>query len=678
MHCDFVEVWMKKYAHVVPLTLAFLLIVNSLAIGGGKELGYQSPQEIAAAVEKIAKDNKDLAAYQSLGRTPGGRDILMLELGKRDTTLPAVMVVANMEGDYPMATRAAMQLARLLVGDWNGALDSCRWYISPLGNPDGYANFFASPLTAKFVNAKPFNDDNDDAVDEDGPDDLNGDGYITMMRQVHPEGEWVAVEGNPVLMKRADPGKGEIGKYRTFTEGFDNDGDGRINEDGPGGVNPGHNFPHDFQQYTTTDGPWPASEPESRAILQFAFDHPEIALLLVLDRTNSLKNVPEASKKAEGAQDKYKLPEEIAKEAGIDPEAEFTMDELVEMGREFTGYQELTEEMVLQFLGVGAAVNPDREDLPYWNEINKRYTDFIKEAGLDGERLKPKDFPPGSIEEWGYFQYGVPTFSMDFWSLPKAKKEEKKTEGMLTPEAIEKMSNDEFIALGKDKIDGFLKASGAPAQYTADMVIMALQGGMLDTKKMAEMMRKMKEKEEAGGADEVEQALHTYKPEAFVSWQPYTHPTLGEVEIGGMIPYSTVALTVDTADALIDKQLPFVRNLAGLLPKIAVKKVDITKRSDNVWQVDAWVANNGFLPYPTYQGKRCLRPTPAVATIVGESLTILEGRPRTVLGLLGGSGGFEKVSWLIAADEGRTIIIKAFSFSAGQDEKRVTLKGGGQ
>ncbi len=671
---------MKSVGCARLLMIASLLFASSLVIAGGAELGYRSPQEIQSTMEKTAKANGSIATLHTLGQTPGGKDILLMELGPAKKDVPAVLLVANMEGDSPPATRAAMQLISLLTGDWKTDTDSLRWYIMPMANPDGYAAFFSAPLDNRFVNGRAVNDDRDDATNEDGPDDLNGDGYITVMRQVHPEGEWIAVEGNPVLMKRAESGKGEQGTYRLFEEGIDNDGDGKINEDGPGGANPGHNFPHDFRHYAYANGLFPASEPETRAVLQFAFDHPEIAMLLVFDRTNSLANVPESSRRSEATQDTYHLPHRIAEQAGVDPDEEFTLDQLVEMGKEFTGMQDLTPEMVLQFLGVGAAVNPDRNDLPYWTEISKRYKDFLKDAGMESKRLKAKDFPAGSIEEWGYYQYGVPTYSMDFWTLPESPKEDagEKKEGMMTPDEIEKMSNEEFIALGKDKIDAFLKASGAPAQYTADMVIMGLQGGMMTTKKMAEIMRKMKKKDEAGGADETEQALYDYNTDAFVAWTAYKHPTLGDVEIGGMIPYSTVAPPADTVDAVIAGQLPFIRQLASWRPRIALDKIDITPVSDGVWKVDAWVADNGFLPYPTYQGKRCQRPSPAIATISGDNITVLEGRPRTVLDIIDGSGGVRKVSWLVHAGSGDKVTIKASSFSAGSDARTVALTGGDQ
>lgn len=642
----------------------------------GSQFTYHSPGQIRETVKDIDVQYGQLSVLHLLARSPGDRDVLLLELGERRSDAPAILVAANMEGDCPIATEAALQLARLLVTDWRAELERHTWYILPVGNPDGHARFFRRPLDSGFTNDRPLNDDNDDATDEDGPEDLNADGYITMMRQAHPEGTWAKVDGNPVLMKKADSAKGVKGEFRLFTEGIDNDGDGKINEDGPGGAIPGHNFPHNFQHYTTTDGRWAASEPETRGLLRFAFDHPEIAMVVTFGRSNSLKEIPPSSRKTEAAQDKYKLPENFAKRMGVDPKTEFPLKELVEMGREYTGYTELTEEMVLQFLGVGAAANPDKADLPYWTELSKRYNEFIKKAGLDAERLKPPAFSPGCIEEWAYYQYGVPSFSMDFWTLPAKKKDKKEGDGALSADEIEKMSNEDFVGMGEEKIAALLKATGAPAHFTPQMVISAVQSGMMDTKKVAEFMRDAEKKKEAGGIDETDDALYAFNQDAFATWEPYNHPTLGAVEIGGRLPYATLAPPAARVSELLDAQLPFVRELAALLPRVVIKKVEPTREAPDVWKLSAWIVNEGFLPFPTHQGKRCKRPTPVVVTLVGESVTLLEGRDRAVLKLLEGSGGTAKVTWLLQAKEGTPITLHVHSFSAGSDSATLTLTGG--
>ena len=659
-------------ATTVALTL---LVALTFGVAAQTEAAYRPPKEINQTLKELTNQHQSNASLIELTRTPGDRELYMLELGPKDSNLPAILVVANMEGNSPMGSSAAVELARLLLTDWKDELTTHRWYILACGNPDGYARYFSKPLADAQVNDHPFNADKDDATDEDGSEDLNGDGYITSMRQVHPEGTYVEVADNPLLMRKVDNAKGEVGKYRLFREGIDNDGDGELNEDGPGGVNPGHNFPHNFKHYTTTDGSWAASEVESRALLEYCFDHPEIAMALTFGRSNSLKNVPESNRRAEAGGNKFKLPKRWAKRMGIDPEKEFAMKELLPMARDFTGYKELTEDMLLQWLDAGAKVNPDKNDLGYLKEISKRFNDFLKENELDDKALDAPGFSDGCFEEWAYYQYGVPSFSINFWTLPEPQKEEKKADdSTLTLDQLEEMSSDEVIALGEEKIAAFMKAQDAPEQYSAAMVIKGLEGGMMTPKRIAKMMRSSKKDDDEGGADEKDEALFAFSPDAFVDWQPYDHPTLGGVEIGGMIPMSDITPPFETADEMISKQLPFIRDLASLLPKLAISKVKTTRRSAGVWLVEAWIANEGFLPYPTHQGKRSQRPAPAVAKISGRPVDFLEGRARQPLGVLGGSGGVEKVSWLLKAKDGSEVTVEAHSFSAGTDKQVVTLK----
>jgi len=634
---------------------------------------YASPDQVIRKVRRLASDHRGVKMHV-LAQTPGGRQVVLLEIGSDRYDAPAVLVLANPEGNQPSATQAALTLSETLVRDWTD-LNHIKWYIVPMVHPDGHARFFQTPSAENFGNERPVNDDMDDQTDEDGPQDLNGDGYITVMRQKHPEGTWLAVQGGP-LMKKAERSKGEQGVYRLFPEGIDNDGDGLINEDGPGGVIVGHNFPHRFAYHTSTGGPWPASEEETRGLLRFAFDHPDVVMVLTLGRTNSLKTVPPSSQQAEAGGDKYKLPKQFAEAMGLDPDTEYPIKDLVEMAREYTGYQELTEDMVLQFLGVGAAVNPNPGDLPYWNEVSKRYNEFMKEAKLDGKRLDPPDSPPGSVEEWAYYQYGVSSYSMDFWTLPVKEKESKDKKGDFpSPDEIEKMSNEDFIALGEEKIDAFLKESGAPPQFKAVMVINALKSGMMDTKRMAKMMRDNQKKEDTGGVDEADQALFDADPSAFLEWTPYDHPTLGRVEIGGRRPWSLLAPSAEAADSLIQKQLPFVRELVKLLPRFVIEPVEVSRVRDGVYRVEAWVRNQGFLPYPTHHGVRCKRPVPMVMTLQGDGVLPLEGERRIVLGLLEGSGGSQKCSWLLRAREGTAVQLEVRG-PAGTAKTSVTLKGG--
>ena len=246
---------------------------------------YSDPAAVNRMVEQLRLANPSLVKVHKLAVTPGGREMLMIEIGKSGTSVPAVLVGANFSGLTPLATEAAMSLASRVVSDasLNGKLT---WYILPVGNPDAYARYFTKPLWADPGNGRPFNDDTDDQTDEDGYNDLDGNGIITQMRVKVPDGTWVPVEGEPRLMRKADAAKGERGIYKLYTEGIDDDGDGQYNEDVPGGTNVNINFPHLFKKFGRRSGLYPGSEPESEAMLKFAFSHPEIAMVLAFGQTN--------------------------------------------------------------------------------------------------------------------------------------------------------------------------------------------------------------------------------------------------------------------------------------------------------------------------------------------------------------------------------------------------------
>jgi hypothetical protein len=67
--------------------------------------------------------------------------------------------------------------------------------------------------------------------------------------------------------------------YRLVSEGIDNDGDGRLNEDGIGGIDMNRNFPRNWEsEYLQPGaGPFPLSEPETYATIKFIDAHPNIS-----------------------------------------------------------------------------------------------------------------------------------------------------------------------------------------------------------------------------------------------------------------------------------------------------------------------------------------------------------------------------------------------------------------
>ena len=643
---------------------------------------YHAPEEQRMAVREMARTNPEITHIHTLAKSPGGRDLILLEIGpetqKKEKRFPAVFVASNMEGTVSISSEAALHLARLVL-DEPELRDDLTWYILPCGNPDAAANYFLKPLIQDARNSSPVNDDRDEATDEDGPDDLNGDGYLTQMRVKDPAGEWIVVSEEPRLMRKANPSKGEKGIYKLYPEGVDNDGDGLINEDGTGGVNVGIAFPHLFKHFEPARGLWPGSENETFALLKFFDEHREVGLTFVFGETNFCLSPPRGGRKGGADLSQVKIPKNIADSINADPDKTYTMAEIVDLlkGVVPPGI-EIDEAMVAGFLGLGAVVNPLEEDLKFYRELSEQYKEYLKENKLDAKRLDPAMDKDGSFELWAYYQLGLPSFALDFWTPPEANEEE--AEGEITAEKLETMSNEEFMALGEEKIDAFLKSAGAPDAFNAVKIFESFKSGMMDTKKMAEVLKKMPKPPDKGGADLREKAVLAWSDKelsgrGFVDWTPFQHPSLGEVEIGGFVPFTDNTPPPTMMEELLKGQVPWVFEISKKMARIKISGTEIESLGAGIYEVKVWVENVGVLPYPTAMGQRNRRILPVVVTLNGDDFKIIEGKERSTIASIPGMSSKE-VTWMLKADKPVKIEVKAETQNAWSDARMIDLGGG--
>ena len=174
---------------------------------------------------------------------------------------PTILLVGGLDGVSTAGAEAVLRVTDELLGAPERLPAGVAFLAVPWANPDGLARQQVDG-TGGGRNDLAHDDDGDGAVDEDGPDDLNGDGLITTMLLADPEGGWLLTDDEPALPKRASSAAGEQGAYRWLSEGKDDDGDGLYNEDGLGGVVVGKNFPHAFTMWTSDSGRWAASTSE--------------------------------------------------------------------------------------------------------------------------------------------------------------------------------------------------------------------------------------------------------------------------------------------------------------------------------------------------------------------------------------------------------------------------------
>ncbi|MDZ7371114.1 MAG: M14 family metallopeptidase [candidate division KSB1 bacterium] len=256
-------------AAVLSIVLAEMLSAKVLD-------GYFSIDELNQRCEALARAHPQLVRVDTLARTPGGRPVLRLRIGRSDD-LPAMLLIGGAEGDDLASPQVCLGFAeRLLFSDRLAVLQDAAMFIIPCLNVDAAASAFtASPRWNRCTNDRAVDDDHDGETDEDGYEDLNGDGLITLMR-VAGAGEWLEDQECPPLLRRADADKGEVGNWRLYGEGLDNDRDGRWNEDPPGGVDLNRNFSYRYRYFAEAAGDDPLSEPESRALADFLIAHSNI------------------------------------------------------------------------------------------------------------------------------------------------------------------------------------------------------------------------------------------------------------------------------------------------------------------------------------------------------------------------------------------------------------------
>ncbi|MEN8121596.1 MAG: M14 family metallopeptidase [Bacteroidota bacterium] len=638
---------------------------------------YHNYSEQNNALTQLNKKLPKNTKIHKLATTPGKKQVLLFEIGAeigaKKKKNPAVFLVANLEGQLPISISAAIYLINDIIGDAKYYSD-LSWYIIPNANPDASQNYFSKLKYADSRNGLKHNDDMDDQTDEDPFDDLNGDGLITQMRVKDILGEWLPDEKDPRMMRKADKSKGEKGLYKLYSEGLDNDKDGKYNEDPVGGTNIGINFPHLHKPFTQTGGIWPGSADESYAIMKFINEHPEIAMTMTYGSTNFCLIPPKGGRKGSVDLSRIKLDKGQARMLGAEEKKFYSLEQIVEMAQQL--YPGVTEEQVASFMGLGAMVNPLSKDLKFYKSLSEDYKKYLKSKKMDTKRLDPQKAKDGSFELWSYYHLGVPTFSMDFWTLPKPS-EEKKSNG-LSLDKLEKMSKKDFLKLNNTKVDSFLQENKAPKQFSAERVKKMVKEGKMTPEKMVEMFKKGQKSKNGKKDNEKLKALLAYSDselggKGFVDWKPYNHPDFGEVEIGGEVPFTNNTPPTAILDSLLNSQIPWIYKLTDKLPDLKIVKTMVKNQGGHVYKLEAWVENKGFLPFPTAMGKKNGHVQVAVLELTGK-VEVLSGKKRTPIRSLEGKS-IVKYSWLVQSDTNQDIQISLSSANAGGDSKQIKLGG---
>jgi murein tripeptide amidase MpaA len=340
---------------------------------------YLRYADLVAALESLAAQHPSLMHLESIGESYEGRDIWLAKITRFDTgpdhEKPALWVDGNIHATEVSGSMACLYFIGHLLSRYGAddevtrCLDTRVFYVCPRLNPDGAECALADVPKLLRSSTRPYPHD-EEPIEGLVREDVDGDGRVLTMRVPDPNGPWKAAERDPRLLVRRDPTETGGRYYRLLPEGRIENFDGATYKlaSKKEGLDLNRNFPagwrQEHEQYGA--GPYPTSEPEVRAAVQFIASHPNITGA-VLFHTYSGVLLRPYSHQADDT-----LPAEDL----------WTYQKLGAKGTEITGYPNISV-----------------------------YHDF---------RYHPKEVITGSFDDWAYDHLGLFAWTVEIWSPQRA------------------------------------------------------------------------------------------------------------------------------------------------------------------------------------------------------------------------------------------------------------------
>jgi hypothetical protein len=328
---------------------------------------FHSAEVIYSWLRKWAGMYPEIIELYEVGKSFEGRPILQLTLTNKktgkDTDKPAAFFEGGRHSGEVTGSESVLWFIKYLLDNYGKdslvthLIDTKALYLKPINNPDGHSLYLHTAQSNRST-VRPYDNDRDGLTDEDPPEDLDSNGVILTMRwKDEKKGNWIPDPRDPSgrIMKRVQAGKGI---YLTATEGIDNDGDGKINEDGIGGLDLHRNYPENWRPdaeltergYTQGgSGEYPLSETETRAVVLFLLTHPNIYIVNSMDTSVPMHLRPPSTSPS----DERMYPEDLEWYRYFD-----------KTGKEITGYEKAGD--VYNDYGNGTPLFGHGPDFGYW------------------------------------------------------------------------------------------------------------------------------------------------------------------------------------------------------------------------------------------------------------------------------------------------------------------------
>jgi hypothetical protein len=486
--------------------------------------------EIQWWLKKWAHDYPDLVDLYIVGESFSGQPIYQMTITDKstgaDTKKPAAYFEGNRHSGEVSSAESSLWLAHHLI-DQSGKdakvdqlLDNKAVYIRPVNNPDGHNLYLYTAQTNRST-VRPYDNDGDGKTDDDSGEDLNRDGFLSQMRQHVGAGKGTHVidQRDPAKNAMLSVGAGK-GDYLMISEGVDNDGDGRSNEDGVGGLDLHRNYPYNWHVMPEADatgrnltqggaGEYPLSEPETKHVYTWLMSHTNISAVNSMDtRVPMHLRAPSTCDPNECMYDSDRKLYEHFDDAGVG----------------FTGYK-------------------------YAGSV---YVDYATRNGGEPTPLF------GHGPDFGYFQYGAVWYGDEIWN------------------------GGDFVDYDRDG----RYADWERSRWCAE-----------------------------NGRDD-----------CFLPWTKFQHPTLGEVEIGGMNPkFWSQNPAPDLIGNWAANQARFNMYLTESLPQVGLSQVNATtlrgKQADGAThEITATVTNTGRIPTALEQAQEIKIVAPDTVKVDGATM----------------------------------------------------------
>jgi hypothetical protein len=334
---------------------------------------------------RFAERYPDLVDIYEVAKSFEGRPILQMTITNKktgkDTDKPSAFFEGNRHSGEVTSTESVMWLMQHLLENYSTnseiarIVDTKTIYLRPVNNPDGH-NLYMHTAQSNRSTVRPYDSDGDGLLDEDGPNDIDGDGVILQMR-------WRDTINGTQIIDPSDPSgrlmiqapRGTKGQYMVMSEGIDNDGDGRVNEDGIGGLDLHRNYPENWRPMASDEatgrgwtqggaGEYPLSEIETRSVVTFLLSHPNVYVVNSMDTRVPMHLRPPSTSPS----DERMYPEDLKWYKHFD-----------ELGKSITGYTRAGD--VYSDYGGGSPLFGHGPDFGYWYYGSIWYGDELWDGG---------------------------------------------------------------------------------------------------------------------------------------------------------------------------------------------------------------------------------------------------------------------------------------------------------